>query len=151
MSSANLERRRSSSSNPREKFPKLDASKDEEPSNKHDESETSRRGSVRTLSPARTKGVLHSERGQAPWKDNYLAWGDGHLNVASPRQHSRHRSLSDALRNIRTRKASISENAHEIAEALKAPISLKILASGFVARKDAPADKYLRCSALSGI
>ena len=151
MSSANLERRRSSPSNPREKFPNLDVSKDEESFPKYDESGNSRSGSVRPLSPARTNGVLHSERWQASRKDNYLAWGDGHLNVAGPRQHGRHRSLSDAFRNIRTRKASVSENAHEIAEALKAPISLKILVGGFVAWKDAPADKYLRCSALSGI
>ena len=151
MGSANLERRRSSSSNPREKFPNLEASKNEESIPKNDECENSRSGSVRTLSPARTNGVLHSERWQAPRKDNYLAWGDGQINVAGPRQHSRHRSLSDAFRNIRTRKASVSENAHEIAEALKAPISLKILVGGSVACKDAPADKYLRCSALSGI
>ena len=151
MSSANLERRRSSSSNPREKFPNLDDCKDEESFNKYDECEISGSGFVRTLSPTKTNGVLHSERCQAPWKDNYLAWGDGHLNVTGPRQHGRHRSLSDAFRNIRTRKASVSENAHEIAEALKAPISPKILASGFVAWKDAPTDKYLRCSALSGI
>ena len=148
MSSANLEHRRSSSSNPREKFPNLDASKNEESFPKYDECESSRSGSVRTLSPARTNGVSHSER----WRnDNYRTWGDGHLNVAAPRQHGRHRSLSDAFRSIRTRKASVSENAHEIAEALKAPISLKILVGGFVAWKDAPADKYLRCSALSGI
>ena len=132
MSSANLERRRSSSSNPREKFPNLDTSKNEEPNPKYDECENGRSGSVRTLSPAKTNGVLHSERWQAPWKENYLAWGEGHLNVAGPRQHGRHRSLSDAFRNIRTRKASIGENAHEIAEALKAPISLKILVGGFV-------------------
>ena len=151
MGSANLERRRSSSSNPREKFPNLEASKNEESIPKNNECENSRSGSVRTLSPARTNGVLHSERWQAPRKDNYLAWGDGQINVAGPRQHGRHRSLSDAFRNIRTRKASVSENAHEIAEALKAPISLKILVGGSVACKDAPADKYLRCSALSGI
>ena len=132
MSSANLERRRSSSSNPREKFPNLDTSKNEESIPKYDERENGRSDAVRTLSPARTNGVLHSERWQAPWKENYLAWGDGHLNIAGPRQHGRHRSLSDAFRNIRTRKASVGENAHEIAEALKAPISLKILVGRFV-------------------
>ena len=150
MSSANLERRRSSSSNPREKFPNLDVSKNEESFPKYDECEN-RSGSVRTLSPGRTNGVLYTERWQAPRKDNYLAWGAGHLNVGGPRQHGRHRSLSDAFRNIRTRKASVSENAHEIAEALKAPISFKILVGGFAAWKDAPADKHLRCSALFGI
>lgn len=149
MSSPNIEHRRSSSSNPREKFPDLDPSQSRDCFLKYDESGNGRNGSARTLSPAKTNGVLHSERWQTR-RDNYLAWGEGHLNVAGPRQHSRHRSISDAFRNIRTRKASVSENAHEIAEALKAPISLKILVGEPVALKDIPADRYLRCSALSG-
>ena len=147
MSSAKLERRRSSSSNPREKLPNLDAFETEEFFPKYDECENSRGGSVRTLSPAKTNGILSSERWQTPWKDSYLAWGDGHLNVAGPRQHGRHRSISDALKNIRTRKASVSENAHEIAEALKAPISLKIIVGGSVALEYGPTDQYTRCSA----
>lgn len=149
MSSPNVERRRSSSSNPREKFPDLDASQPGDCLPEYDESETGRNRSVRTLSPAKTNGVLHSERWQTR-KDNHLAWGDGHLNVAGPRKHGRHRSIGDAFRNIRTRKASVSENAHEIAEALKAPISLKILVGEPVALGPAPADRYIRCSALSG-
>ncbi len=132
MSSPNLERRRSSSSNRREKFPDLDASQSEEHFSEYDESEHGRLRSAGTSSPAKTNGVLHSERWQTR-KDNHLAWGDGHLNVAGPRQNGRHRSISDAFRNIRTRKASVSESAHEIAEALKAPISLQILVRDFMA------------------
>ena len=149
MSSPNGERRRSSSSKPREKFPDLDASRSGDHFPEHDERDCGRSASARTLSPARTNGVLHSERWQTR-KDNHLAWGDGHLNVAGARQYGRHRSISDAFRNIRTRKGSVSENAHEIAEALKAPISFRILVGEPVALKNAPADRYLSGSALSG-
>ncbi|KAK5172573.1 uncharacterized protein LTR77_002693 [Saxophila tyrrhenica] len=41
--------------------------------------------------------------------------------------HGRQRSLSEAIQIVRTRKASISENAHEIADALKAPVSYKLV------------------------
>ena len=149
MSSPNVERRRSSSSNPREKFPDLATPQPGDDFTEYDESESGGNGSARTLTPAKTNGVLHSERWQ-PRKDNHLAWGDGHLNLAGPRQHGRHRSISDAFRNIRIRKASVSENAHEIAEALKAPVSFKILVGEPAALKYAPANRYFRCSALSG-
>lgn len=39
------------------------------------------------------------------------------------RGHGRQKSLGDAIRNIRTRNGSVGQNAQEIAEALKAPIS----------------------------
>ena len=45
------------------------------------------------------------------------------------RQRDRQKSLSEAFRTIRTRKASVSENAAEIAEALKAPLSVKLVVS----------------------
>jgi hypothetical protein len=41
--------------------------------------------------------------------------------------HKSRRSVSDALHNIRTRQGSVSENAQELAEALKAPISYKLI------------------------
>ena len=129
MSSHNLDRRRSSSSNPRERFPDLDASSPGEHfSDYYDysESEHGRTGSARISSPAKTNGLQYHEMWQT-WKDNHLAWEDGHLNVAGLRQHGRQRSIGDAFRNARTRKTSVSESAHEIAEALKAPVSLRIL------------------------
>ena len=128
MSSPNVERRRSSSSNPREKFPDFQDSQSGDYFPKFHEGEVGRNGAARTSSPTKSNGVLYNQRWQIR-KDNHLAWGDGHLHVASPRQHERHRSISDTFRNIRTRKASVSENAQEIAEALKAPISFKILVS----------------------
>ncbi|GAB7340784.1 hypothetical protein MBLNU457_7156t1 [Dothideomycetes sp. NU457] len=42
-------------------------------------------------------------------------------------RHGRQKSLSEAIRTVRTRHGSISQNAHEIAEALKAPISAKLV------------------------
>lgn len=43
------------------------------------------------------------------------------------RSHKRQPSLSDAIRTIRTRNGSMSQNAHEIADALKAPVSAKLI------------------------
>ncbi|ATY67491.1 glucose-6-phosphate phosphate translocator 1 [Cordyceps militaris] len=43
------------------------------------------------------------------------------------RGHARQNSLSDAFRTIRTRNGSLSQNAHELADALKAPVSPKLV------------------------
>lgn len=45
----------------------------------------------------------------------------------SPYGHGRQKSLSDAIRTIRARHGSVSQNAHEIADALKAPVSPKLI------------------------
>lgn len=54
-------------------------------------------------------------------------FANGPINGASTR-HGRQKSLSEAIRTIRTRKGSVSQNAHEIADALKAPVSPKLIA-----------------------
>lgn len=131
MPSASTERRWSSSSNTKEKFPDLDRSTSGEYLATYDEKDEGAITSSRTPSPAKANVTPHSERWQTR-KDGRPAWGNGHINLAPPRQHGRQRSLSDAFKTIRSRKASVSENAHEIAEALKAPISVKIIVSGFV-------------------
>lgn len=41
--------------------------------------------------------------------------------------HNRQKSLSDAFRTIRARNASVSANVHEISNALKAPVSPKLI------------------------
>lgn len=41
--------------------------------------------------------------------------------------HRPRRSVSEALRNLRTRRASVSESAQELAEALKAPVSYRLI------------------------
>jgi solute carrier family 35 protein E1 len=43
------------------------------------------------------------------------------------RTHGRQKSISEAIRTIRTRRASVSANAHEIADALKAPVSPRLI------------------------
>jgi solute carrier family 35 protein E1 len=66
-----------------------------------------------------------SDRWQ-PRRDSRYA----HMNGAAPgsaTRHGRQKSLSEALRTVRTRKASVSQNVHEIADALKAPVSPKLI------------------------
>jgi hypothetical protein len=43
------------------------------------------------------------------------------------RADGRQKSLSDALKTIRTRRGSVSQNAQEIADALKAPVSPRLI------------------------
>lgn len=76
---------------------------------------------------SKPNGSLYGDRWQHR-RDNHIAWDNGHATVPSgPSRHKRQPSLSDAIRTIRTRKGSVSANAHEIAEALKAPISFKLI------------------------
>lgn len=51
-------------------------------------------------------------------------WTNGRLGAV---RHSRQKSLSEAIRTVRTRKASFNESAHEIADSLKAPVSFKLV------------------------
>jgi solute carrier family 35, member E1 len=60
-----------------------------------------------------------------PRRDSGLR-GSGWAN-GSTGGHSRQKSLSDAFRTIRTRRASVSANVHEISDALKAPVSPKLI------------------------
>ena len=41
--------------------------------------------------------------------------------------HRTRRSVSDAINNFRVRRGSVSENAQELAEALKAPVSYRLI------------------------
>ncbi|KAL7928693.1 triose-phosphate transporter family domain-containing protein [Trichoderma chlorosporum] len=70
---------------------------------------------------------------------NDLGSANGHANghangypatnawSSSGRSHSRQKSLGDAFRTIRARNGSMSQNAHEIADALRAPVSPKLV------------------------
>jgi hypothetical protein len=44
--------------------------------------------------------------------------------------HERQKSLGDAIRTIKNRHGSVSQNAHEIADALKAPVSARLIVRG---------------------
>lgn len=55
-----------------------------------------------------------------------VAWENGETSTGG-KGHGRQKSLGDALRTIRTRKGSVSANVHEISDALKAPLSPKLI------------------------
>lgn len=80
----------------------------------------------RIHSPSASSGTAHAQQWQ-PRRDQHLTWTNGSISVAGPRgSHGRRKSLIDALHTIRTRKGSVSQNAHDVAVALKAPLSIKL-------------------------
>lgn len=103
----------------------------------HIDAPTMRSNSARSISP----GILPKPNGYAiglnggmhlnadrwqPRRDNSmktLKWENG----TGPRGHRHKKSISEAFHNIRDRRASVSQNAHEIADALRAPISPKLI------------------------
>ena len=122
------DRRWSSSSNRSEnsKFPDLEPLPNSREHLTIYEEDSFNPGTVkRTLSPNKANGALRSERWQSR-KENQHLWSNGHALPSGPR-HGRQKSLSDAIRTIRTRKGSVTANAQEIAEALKAPVSFKLI------------------------
>lgn len=86
--------------------------------------------SSRTTSPvlhaSQPNGSTVSAEQWRPRRDSRLTYANGTAQGPSTR-HGRQKSLSEAIRTIRTRKASVSQNAHEIADALKAPLSPKLI------------------------
>jgi solute carrier family 35 protein E1 len=54
------------------------------------------------------------------------AWGNGSTGTGG-RGHDKQKSLSDAFRTIRGRGTSVSANVHEIGDALKAPVSPRLV------------------------
>jgi len=55
-----------------------------------------------------------------------VRWGATPNGINMGRGHDRQKSIGDALRTIRARHGSVSQNAHEIADALRAPVSPKL-------------------------
>ena len=122
------DRRWSVSSNRSEtaKFPEFEPSHDRHSIQEEEYKNTLKDG--RSSSPQvtpRANGSVHSARWQSR-KDGHTMWANAHANGGASR-HGRQKSLSDAIRNIRTRQGSVSANAQEIAEALKAPISYRLV------------------------
>jgi solute carrier family 35 protein E1 len=61
-----------------------------------------------------------------------VGWSDASNGLPSyGARHARQKSLSEAIRNIRARRASIGQNALEIADALKVPVSPKLVVSAY--------------------
>lgn len=56
-----------------------------------------------------------------------VRWGATPNGISMGRGHDRQKSIGDALRTIRARHGSVSQNAHEIADALKAPVSPRLI------------------------
>lgn len=87
--------------------------------------------SSRIASPshgAHTNGyAIPADRWQ-PRKEARVGFAS-HSNPGTSNRHGRQKSLSEAFQTIRTRKGSVSQNAHEIADALKAPLSPKLVVS----------------------
>ncbi|KAL9057578.1 MAG: hypothetical protein Q9206_002283 [Seirophora lacunosa] len=110
------------------KFPDLDltTSTDYLPAHRDDADRHHITG--RTPSPRfypRPNGTVRHDRWPAK-KESHIAWSNGHLS-ATPSKHARQKSISEAIRTIRTRKGSVSANAAELAHALKAPVSVKLI------------------------
>lgn len=132
MNGAGAERRFSSASSHGEtvKFPDFEDSTPSDYLVPHPEEGESVKPVSRLSSPGtrpNLNGNLHNDRWQYK-KDHHIAWSNGHVKGAT-RGHGRQPSLSDAIRTMRTRKGSVSANAHEIAEALKAPVSVRLIVS----------------------
>ena len=132
MNGAGAERRFSSASSQGEtvKFPDFEDSTPSEYLVPHPEEGHSEKPVPRLSSPGKLpnhNGNLHNDRWQYK-KDHHIAWSNGHVKGPT-RGHGRQPSLSEAIRTIRTRKGSVSANAQEIAEALKAPVSIKLIVS----------------------
>lgn len=84
--------------------------------------------SSRTPSPSRRpshNGSALPDRWQARKEMRYGSANGSAFTTGG--RHGRQKSLSEAIRTIRTRRASVSQNAHEIADALKAPVSPRLI------------------------
>ncbi|KAL8838024.1 MAG: hypothetical protein Q9170_002305 [Blastenia crenularia] len=130
MSNASTERRRSSSSfhNESVKFPDLEPTSSREHLPTHQEEKDRQQNIIRNPSPnawLRSNGAPRADRWQTK-RDQHVAWGNGHMSTTPPK-HGRQKSISEAIKTIRTRKGSVSANAAEIADALKAPVSIKLI------------------------
>ncbi|KAK6583568.1 hypothetical protein PZA11_003298 [Diplocarpon coronariae] len=81
-------------------------------------------------SPARpntyTNGSAFADRWQ-PRTDNGSRGSAPSGQASTGGKRSRQKSLSDAFKTIRSRKGSVSANVHEVADALKAPVSPKLI------------------------
>ena len=124
MGSLSTERRRSSSET--FKFPDLVLPHLRDPlPTQYEEDAASTVQGTHTYTHPKINGILHSDRWQ-PRRDGHMARGSGHIN-GIPVRHGKQKSISEAIHTIRTRKGSVTANAHEIADALKAPVSVKLI------------------------
>jgi solute carrier family 35, member E1 len=77
------------------------------------------------------KSLLHPAQSADRWQPGLSRIDSGEVRKppwsTGGRGHGRQKSLSNAFRTIRTRNGSVSQNVHEISDALKAPVSPKLI------------------------
>ena len=99
---------------------------------KFPEMETLDGQSLYTASSMRTNGYINDVPSVDGWQPRrYSGLRDpprtnGQTSTGG-KEHGKQKSLGDAFRTIRTRSGSVSANVHEISDALKAPISPKLI------------------------
>lgn len=92
----------------------------------HDENEHALTddGSDRALSPAR------GANGSTIWQPRKTSANTAAISLPGwTQRRGRQKSLGEALHSIHTRRASVTDNARELGEALKAPVSPKLIVS----------------------
>lgn len=89
-------------------------------------------GNGRSPSPCKPNGYVNgSAQPSDRWKPRRdsqargVRWAPTGQSQDATAGHARHTSFSNAIRTIRS--GSVSQNAHEIADALRAPVSYKLL------------------------
>lgn len=100
----------------------------------------STRNSFQLNAPAVTDSPSDLSPGAGPFANQDFKWParkmSQRLRDARPtgiNGHRSRRSVSEAINKFRTRQGSVSENAQDLAEALKAPISYKLIVSEDIA------------------
>ena len=89
--------------------------------------EVSRGPSPKPLPNGLPPGLHSSERWPGRRERPPGNWKPRINGASTSARHGRQKSLTEAIRTVRTRNMSISENAQEIAESLKAPVSYKLV------------------------
>jgi solute carrier family 35 protein E1 len=110
-----------------EKFPDLDVHDASAPGYGNGAAVGKLNGAANGFAPPPTLPPVDQWKARKDVSGSSLRWNSSASNSApnghGHGRHSRQKSLGEALRTIRTRSGSTSQNVHEIADALKAPIS----------------------------
>lgn len=101
-----------------------------------------------SLAPQTNGSTMPADRWQ-PRKESRFGYANG-APQGSANRHGRQKSLSEAIRTIRTRKGSVSQNAHEIADALKAPLSPTLIVGDALSGRQLQSADASRCCVVSG-
>lgn len=126
---ASVERRRSSSNHPNPQTYKFPDFVQSVKGDERFEDAISRSASPAPLLNGLPPGLKSSERWPAARREATTSntWSSWASRGMRGLRRDRQKSLSEAIKTVRTRKASISENASEIADSLKAPVSLSLI------------------------